>query len=94
MSAQFPQLATAWYDESLARRHIRDAAHARRVAPDALLGAVLARTAASIPPNVMLDLPLRSGLNFFTALIGESGDGKSKANRVACELLPDVCEND
>lgn len=94
MSATFPQLATAWYDESLARRHIRDAAHARRVAPDALLGAVLARTAASIPPNVMLDLPLRSGLNFFTALIGESGDGKSKANRVACELLPDVCEND
>jgi len=50
--------------------------------------------ASSTPPSVLLDLPTPSGLNFITALIGESGDGKSKANRVACELLPNVCELD
>lgn len=94
MSAAFPQLPPDFYDESDALTRIRDAANARRVAPDAVLGAILCRVAASINPSIMLDLPTPSGLNFITALIGEAGDGKSKANRVACDLLPKVCELD
>ena len=94
MSSTFPQLSQSFYDETPALRRIRDAANSRRVAPDAVLGAILCRVAASTSPSVLLDIPTRSGLNFITALIGESGDGKSKANRVACELLPDVCELD
>lgn len=94
MSSTFPQLPRSFYDETDALRRIRDAANAQRVAPDAVLGAILCRVAASVNPSIMLDLATPAGLNFITVLIGESGDGKTKANRVACRLLPKVCERD
>lgn len=90
MSRIFPQLPRRFYDESPTLRHVRDAANARRVAPDAVLVAVLARVAASTPSSVTIDLPMPTGLNFIGAIIGEAGDGKSKANRSACDLLPDI----
>lgn len=68
---------------------VRDFARARRVGPWALLGAVLARAAASVPPSVVLP-PTRgadASLNVFVALCGESGSGKSATMEAAREFL-------
>jgi len=68
---------------------VRDFARARRVGPWALLGAVLARAAAAVPPVVVLP-PTRgsvASLNLFVGLCGESGSGKSAAMDAAREFL-------
>lgn len=69
---------------------IRDAARARLVSPDAVLGAVLARVCAftdhriKLPPTV----GSLSGLSLLVVLLGEPGTGKSAAWSVAAELVP------
>jgi len=70
-------------------RSLRDFARARRVGPWALLGAVLARAAASVPPTVVLP-PTRgavASLNLFVALCSESSGGKTTAMEAAREFL-------
>ncbi len=70
-------------------RCARDYARARRVGPWALLGAVLARTSASVPPSVVLP-PTRgavASLNLFVALCSESGGGKTTAMEAAGDFL-------
>jgi hypothetical protein len=70
--------------------HIREAARARRVAPSAVLGAVLAHVAAATPPCYCVP-PIVGGtspLSLLVALIGTTGGGKSSPMRVAAELLP------
>lgn len=68
---------------------VRDFARARRVGPWAMLGAVLARAVASVPPSVVLPPTKGSvaSLNSFVAVCGESGSGKSAAADAAREFL-------
>lgn len=69
--------------------HVQQYARARRVAPWAVLGCVLARVVAATPPVIVLP-PLIGGhasLNLFVGLVGASGSGKGAAERVAAECL-------
>ena len=86
----FPQLPSSLYDESDFLRHIRQAAHSLRVAPDAVLGATLARIATATPPTTYIDTPEPTTLNLIVGLIAPSGDGKSRAQSTARRLLPDL----
>ena len=60
-------------------QHIRQAAHARRVAPTAVLGAVLARVAAFTPPSTCVPAYVGSDvpLSLYVALIAATGGGKT-----------------
>lgn len=69
---------------------VRQWAFARMCSPWAVLGVVLARTLATVPPWVTLP-PLIGGkgsLNFFVALVGRSGGGKGASESCASEVLP------
>lgn len=79
-----------WESEDRADlRRIRDAADARLLCPDALLGAHLARLSAMISPSVRVDTGLgRASLNLFVILLGPSGAGKTQAAKTSRELLP------
>lgn len=70
--------------------HIRQAARARLVSPDAVFGAVLARVAAITPHTVELPAIVGSplGLTFYTAVVGAPEAGKSAAVGVAAEMVP------
>jgi hypothetical protein len=61
--------------------HVRDFARARLISPWALLGAVLVRTVAEVPPWVVLPptVGVEASLNLFVALTGPSGSGKGAA---------------
>ncbi|MFC6014092.1 bifunctional DNA primase/polymerase [Nocardia lasii] len=68
---------------------LREFARARRVAPWAMVGAVLARVVVTVPPRVVLP-PLVGGsasLNLFVALVGPSGNGKGAAERAAADAV-------
>ena len=75
-----------------ARHHlgtIHDFARARLASPWAVLGTVMLRALATVPPNVTLP-PLvggRASLNLFTALVGASGSGKGAAMRAAADAV-------
>ena len=72
-----------------ALRDLRQFARARRVGPWAMLGYVLARAVAAIPPTVVLP-PLvgsHASLNLFVALVGPSGAGKGGASGAAADWL-------
>ncbi|WP_345317516.1 hypothetical protein [Mycobacterium paraffinicum] len=62
-------------------------ARARGVGPWAVLGAVLARAVATIPPEIMLPgiVGSRMSLNLFIALVGPSGGGKGAAEATALD---------
>ena len=64
-------------------------ARARRVGPWAMLGYVLARAVAAIPPTVVLPPMVGShaSLNLFVALVGPSGAGKGGASAAAEDWL-------
>lgn len=79
--------ASLWSRREL--RHVRDFARARRAAPLAVLGVVLARAAAAVEPNVVLP-PLvgaHASLNLFVALTGQSGGGKGAAEAAAGDAV-------
>ncbi|WP_108847672.1 bifunctional DNA primase/polymerase [Dietzia lutea] len=68
---------------------LRDYALARIAEPWAVLGAVLARTLAMVPPDVVLP-PTVGGygsLNLFVNIVGPSGSGKGTAMRSADDFL-------
>lgn len=72
-------------------KQIQAAAWADRVHPDAVLGAFLARTAASIPPTVKFNSRSEgrtpdASTNLFVCLIAPSGIGKSRASVTAENL--------
>lgn len=69
---------------------IRDAARSRLVSPDAVLGAVLTRVAASVPHTVELPGIVGGpvGLTFYAGLVGPPEAGKTAAAAVAAELFP------
>ncbi|WP_165673946.1 bifunctional DNA primase/polymerase [Mycobacteroides abscessus] len=68
---------------------LRQFARARRVAPWAVLGYVLARAVCAIPPHVVLPALVGSeaSLNLFVALVGPSGAGKGGASGAAKSWL-------
>lgn len=75
-----------------AREHlenIRRFAQARLASPWAVLGTVLLRTLATVPPNVTLPpiVGSRASLNLFVALVGRSGGGKGISTRVGGEAV-------
>lgn len=69
--------------------HIRDFARARRVAPWAVLGGVLARVVCCCDPNVQLPPTIGSyaSINLFIGLVGPSGAGKDASNKVAKDCI-------
>lgn len=69
--------------------HIRQAAWSRRRSPDAVLGAVLARISALVPPSFGIPaiVGAPSTLSTFVALVGPSGAGKSSAVHLARDLI-------
>ena len=77
------------WDSTSELQHIRDAARARMMAPAAVLGAVLARRLAEVPPNVQLPPVIgdAQSLNFYTLAYGPPGSGKSASDSIAAELI-------
>jgi len=71
--------------------HIRQAAQARRVSPDALLINALARSATLIPPSLRLPpvIGKEATFDFLGVVAGETSSGKSIASGVGEDLLPD-----
>jgi hypothetical protein len=71
-------------------QHIRQAAHSRARCADSVFVATLGRIATLIPHTITLPAIVGSpaSLNFFGAIVGRSGGGKSTAKDVACELVP------
>lgn len=69
--------------------HIRTAAWARMISPDAVLGVVLARVAAGWPPAFQLPgtVGAESSLACYTALVGGPETGKSTAVGCASKLV-------
>lgn len=85
-----PYIPQVVWDSRPSLSHIQQAARARLVAPDAVLGAMLARVAAITPHTVELPALVgrATGLSFFCVLCGPPESGKSAAAGVAHELLP------
>ncbi|MFG1826740.1 hypothetical protein ACGFIJ_30030 [Microbispora bryophytorum] len=71
-------------------RHIRQAAHARNRSGDLVLGGLLAREAALLPPYLQADTGVGSpaSMNMFVILFGPPGSGKSSAGKIPQKLLP------
>jgi hypothetical protein len=87
-SAASPSAESFWSSSRLLT-DLRTFARARRVGPYAMLGHVLARVVAAIPPTVVLP-PLigsHASLNLFVALVGPSGSGKGGAAGAAAGWL-------
>ncbi len=82
-----PTLSPDFYSYSPALEKIREEAQALRCPPDAVLGAVLCRLAALVPVSTTVngDSP-----NYFVALVGGSGSGKTTSVGVARKLLPEI----
>ncbi|MFI7632430.1 hypothetical protein [Microbispora rosea] len=71
-------------------QHIRQAAHSRNRSGDLVLGGVLARVAAMVPPRLQADTGVGSpaSLNKYIGLLGPSGSGKSSASEFPRWLIP------
>lgn len=81
--------AADWWNDRPVLAHIRDFALARMCSPAAVLGVVIERTLATIPPTIVLP-PVIGGvgsLNLFCALVGPSGSGKGAAESAAGEAV-------
>jgi hypothetical protein len=70
--------------------HVRQAAHHRGRSADAVLGAVLCRVAALVPPSVHLPAIVGSEatVDYLAPIVAGSGGGKSSAVAVAKSLVP------
>jgi hypothetical protein len=69
--------------------HIRNFARARRVGPWALLGCVLVRVAAAVPPNVLLPALIGgyASLNLYVGIVSVSGGGKGTAENASLDVI-------
>lgn len=82
-------LPAEFWDARPVLAHIRDAAHSVVLSADAAFHCTLARLSAMVAPTVRVDTGLgTASLNYFVALVGFSGAGKSAGLQVARELLP------
>lgn len=71
-------------------RHIRQAAHARKVSGDVALYSTLVRLAALWPHTVRAETGVKdpASMNLYVAVVGPSGAGKSSGIGVASTLVP------
>lgn len=73
---------------------VRDAAFSRMLSPDAVLGALLARVAATVPTCYIIPpiVAAKATFDHLTCIVGRSSGGKSAAMAVAEELMPDTLD--
>lgn len=85
-----PNLPGDFYDARSELAQARQAAHAARCSPDAVLGNVLAIVAALTPPSILLPdaVGTPGTLDYYAAIIGTPGTSKSASGRVARQHLP------
>ena len=88
--SSFPVLPPEFWESRESLRHIRDAAHANFASADAVLHQTLARVAAGLPAGWRMDTGVGSpcAVNYFTAVVGPSGIGKSHSSEIAAKLVP------
>lgn len=84
------RLPETFWNTTAALSQIRQMALARRASPDAVLHAVLARTAAMADPTVRVDGGIQqpATLGWYCGLFGPPGAGKGNAESTAEELTP------
>ncbi len=84
-----PPMIRDFWQRTQTLHKIRWFARERRVAPWAVLGAVLAQASCRIGPHVVLPAIVGgvASLNLLVGLVGPSGKGKGAATAVASELL-------
>ncbi len=84
-----PTLPDELWDARRVLGHVRTAARARLVAPDALLGATLARVCVSVDWRIVLPpiVGRQGSLNLSVALAGRSGTGKGSVADESAALL-------
>lgn len=77
------------FDATPVLRHVRQAAHARLVAPSGLLVVTLMRVLAEVPPGTVLPPVVGdvAALNLGAALVAGSGGGKSATVKLSRSLL-------
>lgn len=92
-ASQPPWWLESVFEQTEILRKIRDGAHSGRAIPEGLLGVVLGRVLAEVPPDVMLP-PVGNlspaSVNLGVALVGRSGAGKSAAIKSSRRLLGEV----
>ncbi|MCX4973146.1 hypothetical protein [Streptomyces sp. NBC_00620] len=84
------RLPETFWSATAVLRQIRQMAQARRTSPDAVLHAVLARTASMADPTVRVDSGIHqpATIGWYCGLFGPSGAGKGQAEKAAKELTP------
>ena len=89
VTIELPEQEDFW-DERAYLKHIRDAAHSRQRSAPAVLGVVLARTAAMVSHRLRIPAIVGSpaGLSLITVVLAPPGVGKSTANAIGSVLLP------
>lgn len=85
-----PNLPDEFWDARPVFDHVRRAAWSRMISPDALLGVVLSRFAAMIPPDYQIPPIVGTAATFdqLTVIVAHSSGGKSSALGVGAELIP------
>lgn len=89
LTATSPRLPADFWTARDYLETIYQAARSRQRAPDAVLGAVLARVAAMCPPSLGLPpiVGTEVGLSLLVALVAGAGSGKSNTAGIARELV-------
>lgn len=84
------RLPESFWNATSQLRQIRQMAHARRAAPDAVLHASLTRLGALAAPSVRVDSEIKrpATIGWYCGLYGPSGAGKGTAEDCAEELMP------
>jgi hypothetical protein len=86
-------LPDSFWESRAALAHVRVAARARRLPPDAVLGATFAQLCASTSHRIVLPPPPRTApLNVDIVLLGAAGAGKGGSMDCAAALLADVSD--
>lgn len=84
-----PWWTSSFFEQTPVLTKIHEIARSRIASPEGLLAAVLARVLAEVPNNVVLPgiIGTEASLNFATALVGTSGQGKSVAIKLSEAVL-------
>jgi hypothetical protein len=84
-----PQRESDFWQSRPILKHVREYARARRTSPWAVLGVVLLRIMATVPPHYVLP-PIIGGpasLNLFLAVVARSGGGKGASEAAAADAV-------
>lgn len=85
-------LPDEFWDSRPELHHIREAARSKRIPPDAVIHGTLVRLSALVPGTLKVDTGILTpvSLNYFAAIVGASGFGKSSSVDLAEAILPGV----